>query len=188
LAATKSVVGGNMKTLTHFSVWLVISICIAHLVQVQSALSGRLQQDSPRDTLKSKSSPKYVPRKDNTFKLLPKYNQEKDTAGFKLIPKYYDDADVVPLDKEPQIVKKVEPTYPEPAKRARLEGKVIVKIWVDKEGKARKVVVLKSDAEIFNEPAIEAAKQFVFTPAYLNNEPVAVWVSYPFLFRLPAKK
>jgi protein TonB len=97
-------------------------------------------------------------------------------------------ADFVPYEKEPQIVKKVEPKYPELAMRAGLEGKVIVKIWVDKEGKVKQVVVLKSDAEIFNEPAIEAAKQFVFTPAYMNNGPVAVWVSFPFRFKLTDKK
>lgn len=97
-------------------------------------------------------------------------------------------ADFVPYEKEPQLVKKVEPKYPELAMRAGLEGKVIVKIWVDKEGKVKQVVVLKSDAEIFNDPAIDAAKQFVFTPAYMNNGPVAVWVSFPFRFRLTDKK
>jgi periplasmic protein TonB len=97
-------------------------------------------------------------------------------------------ADFVPVEKEPEIVKKVEPKYPELAMRAGLEGKVWVKIWVDKEGKAKQVIVLKSDAEIFNEPAIEAAKQFVFTPAYMNNGPVSVWVSVPFKFKLADKR
>lgn len=97
-------------------------------------------------------------------------------------------ADFVAVEKEPVVVKKVEPKYPELAMRAGLEGKVWVKIWVDKEGKAKQVVVLKSDAEIFNEPAVEAAKQFVFTPAYMNNGPVSVWVSVPFKFKLADRK
>jgi len=97
-------------------------------------------------------------------------------------------ADFVAVEKEPVVVKKVEPKYPELAMRAGLEGKVWVKIWVDKEGKAKQVLIMKSDAEIFNEPAIEAAKQFVFTPAYMNNGPVSVWVSVPFKFRLVDKK
>jgi TonB family protein len=97
-------------------------------------------------------------------------------------------ADFVAVEKEPVVVKKVEPKYPELAMRAGLEGKVWVKIWVDKEGRAKQVVILKSDAEIFNEPAVEAAKQFVFTPAYMNNGPVSVWVSVPFKFRLADKK
>ena len=97
-------------------------------------------------------------------------------------------ADFVAVEKEPVVVKKVEPKYPELAMRAGLEGKVWVKIWVDKEGKPKQVVILKSDAEIFNEPAVEAAKQFLFTPAYMNNGPVSVWVSVPFKFKLADKK
>ncbi len=97
-------------------------------------------------------------------------------------------ADFVPVEKEPVVVKKVEPKYPDLAMRAGLEGKVWVKIWVDKEGRPKQVVVLKSDAEIFNEPAVEAAKQFLFTPAYMNNGPVSVWVSVPFKFKLADKK
>lgn len=97
-------------------------------------------------------------------------------------------ADFVPVEKEPVVVKKVEPKYPELAMRAGLEGKVWVKIWVDKEGKPKQVIVLKSDAEIFNEPSVEAAKQFIFTPAYMNNGPVAVWVSVPFKFKLSERK
>lgn len=97
-------------------------------------------------------------------------------------------ADFVPVEKEPVVVKKIEPKYPELAMRAGLEGRVWVKIWVDKEGKPKQVVVLKSDAEIFNEPAVEAAKQFLFTPAYMNNGPVSVWVSVPFKFKLADKK
>jgi protein TonB len=96
--------------------------------------------------------------------------------------------DFVAVEKEPVVVKRVEPKYPELAMRAGLEGKVWVKIWVDKEGKAKQVVIIKSDAEIFNEPAIEAAKQFVFTPAYMNNGPVSVWVSFPFKFKLADRK
>jgi protein TonB len=74
------------------------------------------------------------------------------------------------------------------ALRSRIEGKVIVKMWVNEQGNVNQVVVLKSDAKIFNEPAIQAAKQFIFTPAYLNKKPVALWVSYPFRFALPDKK
>jgi len=97
-------------------------------------------------------------------------------------------ADFVPYEKGPEYVKRVEPKYPELAMRAGLEGKVSVKIWVDKEGKVKQVVVLKSDAEIFNQPSIDAAMQFVFTPAYMNNGPVAVWVATQFKFKLTDRK
>jgi protein TonB len=96
--------------------------------------------------------------------------------------------DFVPYEKEPTVVRKIEPKYPEIALRAGLEGNVFVKVWVDKEGKVRKVVVLKSDAEIFNEAAQDAAKQWIFTPAVMQKGPVSVWVSIPFRFRLTGNR
>lgn len=90
----------------------------------------------------------------------------------------------VPVEKDPVIVKAVPPVYPPLALRAGIEGKVYVKIWVDRQGKPRQVEVVKSNNDIFNEAAIEAAKQFVFTPAYMNNGPVSVWVAVPFTFKL----
>ncbi len=89
----------------------------------------------------------------------------------------------VAVEKEPVVIKKVDPAYPELAMKAGLEGKVWVKIWVDREGRAHKAEVLKSTAEIFNEAALAAAMQFVFVPAYMNGGPVPVWVSIPFTFK-----
>lgn len=90
----------------------------------------------------------------------------------------------IAVEKEPQVVKRVIPTYPDMALRAGLEGTVWVKILVDKDGTPKKVVVIKSTTEIFNEAATEAASKFLFTPAVMNNGPVRVWVAIPFKFRL----
>jgi protein TonB len=92
--------------------------------------------------------------------------------------------DFVPYEKGPQIVKRINPVYPEIARKAGLEGTVYVKIWVDKQGKAKKAVIQKSASDIFDQAAIDAAMQFVFTPAMMQNGPVDVWVAIPFHFRL----
>lgn len=92
--------------------------------------------------------------------------------------------DFVPVEKLPVPIKIVQPEYPELARRAGLEGTVQVKCWVDKEGKVKKVVLLKADPEVFAQPAIDAAYKWVFTPAIMNNGPVAVWTSVPFRFKL----
>lgn len=97
-------------------------------------------------------------------------------------------ADFVPFEKEPVAIKRIEPKYPELALKAGLEGNVYVRVWVDKEGKVRKAVVQKSDAPIFDEAAREAAMQWVFTPALMQNGPVSVWVVIPFRFRLTGNK
>jgi len=92
--------------------------------------------------------------------------------------------DFVPVEKQPQVVNQVSPKYPDLAQRAGIEGRVLVKIWVDKDGKPRKAVILKSDAEIFNQPAQDAAMATRFTPAIMNKGPVAVWVVIPYTFKL----
>ncbi|HAP34600.1 MAG TPA: hypothetical protein DCQ28_01155 [Bacteroidetes bacterium] len=96
--------------------------------------------------------------------------------------------DFVPVEKQPQPLpgNAPPPVYPEIARRAGVEGTVWVKIWVDKEGNPKKAQVLKSDAELFNQPAIDAAMRWKFTPAIMNNGPVSVWVSIPFKFKLNA--
>jgi outer membrane biosynthesis protein TonB len=43
---------------------------------------------------------------------------------------------------------------------------------------------VEGDNELFNNAAVEAAKQLVFMPAYMNNGPVPVWVTVPFIFTL----
>ncbi len=96
--------------------------------------------------------------------------------------------DFVPVDKEPEIVKSVIPYYPELAQKAGIEGRVILKIWVDEQGKPRDVTILKSDAEIFDRPAVEAAMKYRFTPAMLGKKPVGVWVVIPFTFKLKESK
>lgn len=95
-----------------------------------------------------------------------------------------DPPDFVPVEQQPVPIKQVNPDYPEIARRAGVEGTVWVKILVDKEGRAKKAVIMKSDNDIFNEKATEAALKWVFTPAMMNNGPVAVWAAVPFRFKL----
>lgn len=89
-----------------------------------------------------------------------------------------------PREVEPVVVTKVDPVYPPIAIRAALEGNVFVQVWVDTKGMVRKAVVAKSDGEVFNEAAVEAARRWVFTPALMQDRPVSVWVTIPFRFRL----
>lgn len=90
----------------------------------------------------------------------------------------------IAVEKYPEPVVTAQPKYPELAQKAGIQGVVYVKILVDKDGKPKKAVVIKTDSEMFNEAAIEAAMKFVFTPAIQNNKPIAVWVAIPFRFKL----
>lgn len=96
-------------------------------------------------------------------------------------------AEFVPVEKYPEAVKIVQPKYPDLAMRAGVEGVVYVKAWVDREGKVRKTLIVKSDAEVLDQAAMEAVQQWVFTPAIMNKGPVSVWVTVPVRFKLQGR-
>jgi protein TonB len=91
-----------------------------------------------------------------------------------------------PVEKHLQspLVKPAKPKYPELAQRAGLEGTVWVKVLIDEKGTPKRAVVEKSSHEIFEEAAIEAAMNSLFTPAVTNNGPITCWVSIPYMFKL----
>ncbi|TSA17797.1 energy transducer TonB [bacterium] len=93
-------------------------------------------------------------------------------------------ADYVPYEKPPEAIKQMPAKYPEAAKKDKVEGTVWLKTLVDVQGKVTKVEIQKSDAEMLNQAAVDAVKQWVFKPAVMEGKPVAVWVSIPFRFKL----
>ncbi len=73
--------------------------------------------------------------------------------------------------------------YPEFAKKAGLEGKVVLKALIDETGSVTKVVVLTGD-DIFKDAAVSAINNLKFKPAINGNRAVKVWITYPVIFRL----
>jgi TonB family protein len=88
------------------------------------------------------------------------------------------------FEQEPMVVTNVDPAYPEICRQAGLTGTVTARLWITKEGKVRDVVIAKSDSELFNEAVVDAAKQWVFTPALTKKGPVAVWWAVVFHLKL----
>lgn len=84
----------------------------------------------------------------------------------------------------PTNVKPIKPVYPEMARKAGVEGTVILFVLIDKEGRVRDVKVRKGIGGGLDESAVEAVKATPWTPAIQNNRPVSVWVSVPIRFKL----
>ena len=102
-----------------------------------------------------------------------------------------DDPDInafIQTEKFPEMIEAVTPVYPEEAKKNKINGKVYVKVLLDNEGNPKKAIVIKSDNEIFNQSAVDAAMKSKFTPAINNGEPIAVWIVLPYKFSLDEKK
>jgi protein TonB len=91
--------------------------------------------------------------------------------------------DYVYVEELPEAITKVAPDYPDIARQSGMEGTVMVKALVGKDGHIRDVVVVKS-IPVLDDAAVKAVKQWVFKPALSNNKPVAVWVAVPVRFTL----
>ena len=92
--------------------------------------------------------------------------------------------DFVPYDTPPEAKFWFKPKYPDIARKAGIEGMLILKLLVDTDGSVLQVQVLKSLHPALDDAAVEAAKQWKFSPAKQRDKPVRVWVSFPVNFIL----
>jgi TonB family protein len=83
-----------------------------------------------------------------------------------------------------QIVKKVRPVYPPLARRARIQGTVILKVVINKSGDVENMQLF-SGHPMLAPAAIEAVKQWRYKPYLLNGEPVEVETNVTVNFTLP---
>ncbi len=90
----------------------------------------------------------------------------------------------IPHDTPPKVKDRVLPVYPEIAKKAGIEGSVLLHLFVDETGRVIKVLVAKSLETSLDQAALEAARKTTFYPALQRDKPVGVWVAYPVRFKL----
>lgn len=98
-----------------------------------------------------------------------------------------DPEEFIPVEKEPgfdlgELQKRV--VYPEMAKRAGIEGVVLVRALIGKNGRVKKTIIQASENSALNKAASKAVKETIFTPAIQNDRPVQLWISIPVDFRL----
>ena len=75
-------------------------------------------------------------------------------------------------------------TYPELARRQKIEGVVFLELYIDQYGEIRNIVVLRDPGYGFAEAAVEALKGLTVAPAQANGIPVAVRFRYPIRFSI----
>jgi protein TonB len=75
--------------------------------------------------------------------------------------------------REPKKVKDVAPVYPKIAMTARVQGVVILECVVSPQGRVENVKVLRSIPSL-DDAAVDAVKQWVYTPTLLGGVPVGV--------------
>jgi len=75
--------------------------------------------------------------------------------------------------KEPKKLKHVPPEYPELARQAGVQGVVIVEARLSPDGRVQQATVLRS-VPLLDEAAVQAVKQWVYTPTLVDGVPVPV--------------
>jgi TonB family protein len=86
---------------------------------------------------------------------------------------------------ESKLIRRVEPIYPELAKRARIQGRVVLVVTVDEQGNVTEVRV-NSGHPLLNEAVVTAVRQWKYSPTLLNGEPVPVIATVTVRFDLAA--
>lgn len=103
------------------------------------------------------------------------------------------DADIAALESSmspPEIVGGIAAVYknlqyPDIARRQRIQGQVVAKVYLDKDGNVVKIQLLKTAFEAFNEEVFRTLTEEVsYKPAMMNGKPVPSSITIPVKFEL----
>lgn len=75
--------------------------------------------------------------------------------------------------KTPKLIKKVNPVYPEEAKKAKVEGVVVLEVETDIKGLVKNIKVVRSVPEL-DQAAIDAVRQWIYEPPVIDGKPRAL--------------
>ena len=88
-------------------------------------------------------------------------------------------------EEAPELIKMVKPKYPEIARKAGVEGRVVLQIVVDEKGNVLEAVpIVATPPGIFEDAAIEAMMQWKFKPAKQRDKAIKVRMGQTMEFTL----
>ena len=85
--------------------------------------------------------------------------------------------------KAPTKVKNVNPAYPQEAQEAKVQGVVIIEARIERDGTVGRARVLRS-IPMLDDAAVDAVRQWEFTPTLLNGAPMPVMMTVTVNFTL----
>ncbi|MBL9136019.1 MAG: energy transducer TonB [Verrucomicrobiales bacterium] len=94
-----------------------------------------------------------------------------------------DTFDVSELERRPEPVSQVAPTYPAELRKAKIEGTVTLVFLLSEEGRVEDPRVEASSRPEFEKPAVEAVKRWRFKPGMKDGQAVRTHMRLPIRFR-----
>ncbi len=85
--------------------------------------------------------------------------------------------------REPELIRRVEPNYPELARQTHLSGVVVMDAIIDENGNVGEMKIV-SGHPLLIQSAVTAVRLWKYKPTYLNDMPVAVRLIITVTFRL----
>jgi protein TonB len=92
--------------------------------------------------------------------------------------------DVADLEKHPEPVSQVPPTYPPELRKAKIEGSVTLVFLLNEDGRVEDPRVENSSRPEFERPALEAIRKWRFRPGVKNGQAVRAYLRLPMRFRV----
>src|SRR5437879_4839019 len=84
---------------------------------------------------------------------------------------------------EGHLIHKVEPKYPEEAKANNIQGDVVLRVEIGRDGHVTEVMPISGHPSL-TDAAVEAVKQWEYKPFLLDGEPVEVETVITIKFRI----
>ena len=94
------------------------------------------------------------------------------------------DEGFLPSSDKPVLRSQARAAYPEIARRAGLEGTVVVQVLVGPRGLVERAEIIQGVHPLLDKAALDAAARCQFTPGKQRGVAVPVWVAVPYRFRL----
>ncbi|MBI2947630.1 MAG: energy transducer TonB [Verrucomicrobia bacterium] len=94
--------------------------------------------------------------------------------------------DVADLEKRPEAVSQVPPTYPSELRKSKIEGLVTLVFLLSEEGRVEDPRVENSSRPEFEKPALEAIRKWRFRPGMKDGQAVRTYIRLPMRFRISA--
>ncbi len=139
--------------------------------KVAKEVSENAVEQAPEEDVVDKTEPRF------TAPSPPMLIEPAEDALPKPVP-------VFRLTQAPRFLHRADPVYPEAMRTQGISGIVKLEALIDKEGRVRKVSILKSAGKAFDEAARRAILASSFYPAEVEKKPVAVLLRLPVRFEL----